>query len=157
MKFTPCALFALATLALIAAVPTRSAAAPSHNTGARRAAAQPDIQAIQSDVQVLRSAVQAHDRSAAMTAITKLKADWKALSPAARQRIVANHPAVKSMLLGIKTLHTDMAAIKAARQKGDKAAVQSAVAKLRSDWATLPPALKEIVQTVRPEIAKALG
>jgi hypothetical protein len=61
------------------------------------------------------------------------------------------------MLLGIKTLHTDMAAIKAARQKGDKAAVQSAVAKLRSDWATLPPALKEIVQTVRPEIAKALG
>jgi hypothetical protein len=115
-----------------------------------------EIQALRADIEAMRAAREKQDKAGVMAAFTKLKTDWQALPPALKVRVVKNHPVIATFIADIKTLQGDLQIMEAAHLKQDKAAVEAAVAKLRTDWATVPPVLRLAIEENHPALARLL-
>ncbi|MGA2230319.1 MAG: hypothetical protein ABSH22_05420 [Tepidisphaeraceae bacterium] len=155
MKLTTLTVAAALSLGTIVAFTAGAEAASSHVGIIRVANIQGEMQILRADVASLKSAVQSHNKAAAVAAGRKLEADWSALPATAKGQILDNYPAVAKTVGEIKAVRADIEAIKAARKSKDKAAVEAARAKLKTDWEALPPGVRMLIEAIHPEVGKA--
>jgi hypothetical protein len=155
MKRITIALVAALALVSIALLQTRAAAAPADNA-ANVAAVQAQVQAVAADFEALKTAVQNRDKAAAVAAFDKLKADWTALPPVVKQRVLANHPAIAKLVEDAKALRADVAALETAHLNQNKAGVEASLAKIKADLDAFPPLLRALILEQHPALAKVV-
>jgi 2-oxo-4-hydroxy-4-carboxy--5-ureidoimidazoline (OHCU) decarboxylase len=131
--------------------------------GGQTVAVREDVQSLKEAVETFRTACQKGDVAGAKAALKGIVEDWKALPPAVRERILANHPelaeriaAWKQVPAEIQDLRSAVEAGRSAWQKGDAAGVKAATEQAVADFKELPPALKLLIARNHPELVERL-